>query len=117
MYRFDRNDLHTFCISMCDLLYNVIGKYETLLEKFRSVLAQLEYQHQINLWHMHLYVPEVHPATDMGFCEREDEGHVFKVNTYNFEVYISVMGLIIYVPVDMHLSVSFSTYSSALARA
>ena len=27
----------------------------------------------------HLYVPEVHPLTGAGFCEREDEGHVFKV--------------------------------------
>ena len=27
----------------------------------------------------HLYVPEVHPVTGMHFCEREDEGHVFKV--------------------------------------
>jgi len=24
-------------------------------------------------------VPEVHPLTGKGFCEREDEGHVFKV--------------------------------------
>lgn len=28
----------------------------------------------------HLYVPEVHPDTQMMFCEREDEGHVFKVS-------------------------------------
>jgi len=27
----------------------------------------------------HLYVPEIHPITGMEFCEREDEGHVFKV--------------------------------------
>ena len=27
----------------------------------------------------HLYVPEVHPITSVGFCEMEDEGHVFKV--------------------------------------
>ena len=27
----------------------------------------------------HLHVPEVHPLTGVLFCEREDEGHVFKV--------------------------------------
>ena len=26
----------------------------------------------------HLYIPEVHPITNVGFCEMEDEGHVFK---------------------------------------
>ena len=26
-----------------------------------------------------LYVPEIHPVTGVGFCEREDDGHVFKV--------------------------------------
>ena len=53
----------------------------------RSILSQLDYYWQINSWHDqgvpfkdHLYVPEVHPATGLHFCEREDEGHVFKVN-------------------------------------
>ena len=31
----------------------------------------------------HLHVPEVHPLTGVLFCEREDEGHVFKVVIYN----------------------------------
>ena len=51
-----------------------------------SILAQLDYQHQVNSWHAqgvpfkdHLYVTEVHPETGVAFCEREDEGHVFKV--------------------------------------
>ena len=63
-----------------------VGKDETRVEKLRSILAQIEYRHQINLWcskgvpfNKHLYVPEVHPSTGMKFCEREDEGHVFKV--------------------------------------
>ena len=62
------------------------GKDETRVEKFRSVLAQLEYRYQVNDWHSkgipfkdHLYVPEVHPLTGAEFCEREDEGHAFKV--------------------------------------
>ena len=62
------------------------GKDETKAEKLRSILAQLEYRHQINSWQMkgvpfkdHLYVPEIHPITGVGFCEREDDGHVFKV--------------------------------------
>ena len=49
-------------------------------------MAQLEYQYQINLLNSkgipfkeHLYVPEVHPITGVEFCEREDDGHVFKV--------------------------------------
>ncbi|XP_065893229.1 uncharacterized protein [Dysidea avara] len=61
------------------------GKDETRVEKLRSLLAQLEYKYLINDWHSkgvpfkdHLYVPEVHPLTGAGFCEREDEGHVFK---------------------------------------
>jgi len=64
----------------------LLGKDETKVEKLRSVLAQLEYKYKINDWHSkgipfkdHLYVPEVHPLTGKGFCEREDEGHVFKV--------------------------------------
>ena len=46
----------------------------------------MEYQYQVNLFHSkgipfnnHLCVPEVHPITGKGFCEREDEGHIFKV--------------------------------------
>ena len=52
----------------------------------RSILAQLEYVFQINHWEdqgvpfkTHLHVPECHPVTKTLFCEREDEGHVFKV--------------------------------------
>lgn len=36
----------------------------------------------------HLHVPEVHPLTGVLFCEREDEGHVFKVVTTIFVLYI-----------------------------
>lgn len=63
-----------------------IGKDETTTEKLRSLLAQLEYKYQVNLYHSkwipfkdHLYVPEVHPITEVAFCKREDEGHIFKV--------------------------------------
>ncbi|XP_065911420.1 uncharacterized protein [Dysidea avara] len=61
------------------------GKDETKAEKLKSILAQLEYKHQVDLWKSkgvpfkeHLYVPEIHPKTGLGFCEREDEGHVLK---------------------------------------
>ena len=54
----------------------------------RSIMAQLEYTYQINTWHTkgvpfkhHVYVPEIHPTTGIEFCEREDEGHAFKVST------------------------------------
>ena len=72
-----------------------IGKDETKVEKLRSILAQLEYAHSVNLLHSkgahfkdHLYVPEVHPITGIEFCEREDEGHIFKVHACkNIRVY------------------------------
>jgi len=64
----------------------LLGKDETMVEKLKSILAQLEYKYQVDLWQSkdvpfrdHLYVPEVHPDTGLGFCEREDEGHVLKV--------------------------------------
>ena len=55
-------------------------------DKLRSILAQMEYTFLINHWEnrgvpfkTHLHVPEEHPITGQVFCEREDEGHVFKV--------------------------------------
>lgn len=52
----------------------------------RSSLSQLDFTYQVNQWYSngvpfkhHLYVPEIHPDTSTEFCEREDEGHVFKV--------------------------------------
>ena len=65
----------------------VLGKDETKPEMLRSILAQLDYQHQVNSWHAqsvefkdYLYVPEVYPETKLPFCDHEDEGHVFKVS-------------------------------------
>ena len=67
--------------------FSTPGRDETELEKLRSILIQMEYQYQVNNWHAHgvpfkdhLHVPEVHPDTQMMFCKREDEGHVFKVS-------------------------------------
>lgn len=69
--------------------YISTGKTETKVEKLRSIMAQLEYTYQINQFSLkgvpfneHLYVPEIHPSTKVGFCEREDEAHVFKVCVY-----------------------------------
>ena len=68
--------------------HSSVGKDESTVEKLRSIMAQLEYTYQINTWHIkgvpfkhHVYVPEIHSTTGIEFCEREDEGHVFKVNT------------------------------------
>ena len=36
----------------------------------------------------HLHVSEVHPLTGVLFCEREDEGHVFKVVITIFVLYM-----------------------------
>ena len=70
----------------------IFRKDETKAEKLCSILAQLEYKHQKDTFNMkgipfinHLYVPEIHPLTQTGFCEREDEGHVLKV-THVFQV-------------------------------
>jgi len=56
---------------MLDFVYP--GKDETKTEKLRS---QLEYKHQIETFNeqgvpfkQHLYVPEIHPITQTGFCE------------------------------------------------
>jgi len=53
-----------------------IRKDETKAEKLRSILAQLEYAHTVNLFHSkgvhfkdYLYVPEIHPITGVDFCE------------------------------------------------
>ena len=65
-----------------------IGKTESTADKLRSVLAQLEFSYRIRHYHdivgvpfrYHLYVPEAHTITNLPICEREDEGHVFKVS-------------------------------------
>ena len=68
-----------------EILFSV-GKDETKVDKLRSIMAQLEYKHQIDLFSSkgipfkeHMYVPEVHPITQVGFCEREGEAHILKV--------------------------------------
>lgn len=72
-----------------------IGRKETEEDMLRSILSQLDYRWQINSWlergvnfKDHLYVPEVHPETGLHFCEREDEGHVFKVCKFYVHVQI-----------------------------
>lgn len=65
----------------------ISGRKQQLIDDLRSILAQLEFTFEVRKWDMqgvpfrtHLYVPEEHPLTGVGFCEREDEGHVFKVS-------------------------------------
>ena len=81
--------------------YVHLGKDETKPAMLRSILAQMEYQYRICYYHdekgvpfrTHLYVPEAHPDTGQGFCEREDEGHVFKVYIIYliYKVYTSIL--------------------------
>ena len=33
-----------------------------------------------------MYVPEVHPITGYEFCEREDKGHILKVNKFSDKI-------------------------------
>lgn len=75
-------------VCTCILLFYVnVDKTETSM-MLRAILAQREFTYIVNEWHRkgipfrdHLYVPEVHPDTGVEFCEREDEGHVFKVSS------------------------------------
>ena len=59
---------------------------ETYEDKLRSIVAQLEYSHQVSEYdragvpfRTYMYVLEVHPITGMEFHEREDDAHVLKV--------------------------------------
>ena len=72
----------------------LLGEDETTVNKVRSILAHLEYTHQIRKWNdsgvpfrTYIYVPEVHPLLGTEFHEREDEGHVFKVININLCAY------------------------------
>ncbi len=76
------------CMVNINFLFHLyfIDEDEGLVEKLRSILAQLEYSHEIKEWDkkgipfsQFFYVPEVHPETSQHFLEREDEAHVFKV--------------------------------------
>ena len=65
---------------------NFQGKDEDDTSILRSILAQLEYSHQIRSWddkgvpfRTYMYVPEVHSVTKCEFHEREDFAHVLKV--------------------------------------
>ena len=53
---------------------------ETHDDKIRSVVAQVEYSHQVRKASVpYLYVPEVHPISGMELHEREDDAHVLKI--------------------------------------
>ena len=63
-----------------------LGKKEDLVDMLRSILAQLEYCHQVCTWdekgvpfRTYMYVPEVHTVTNSVYHEREDFAHVLKV--------------------------------------
>ena len=54
--------------------------------KLKSILAQMDYVHQIQTWqssgipfNLYMYVPEKHPITDDTFYEHEDAAHLLKV--------------------------------------
>ena len=59
------------------------GEAETITDKMRSILAQLEFKCQILKWErkgvpfrQHIYAPEIHPVSKEVLCEMEDEAHV-----------------------------------------
>ena len=69
--------------------FYIAGEEEDDVDILRSILAQLEYRHQVCSWdekgvpfRTFMYVPEVHPITNKVFHEREDFGHVLKVHVF-----------------------------------
>lgn len=63
-----------------------LGKEEDETDMLRSILAQYEYSSKVKQYcadgvHFdnHLHIPEVHKLTGEVVCQREDEGHLFKV--------------------------------------
>ena len=50
-----------------------------------------QYDNSGVLFRTHLYVPKLHPDSGDIFLEREDEGHVLKV-----QLYIDIVGMYIY---------------------
>lgn len=71
---------------MYTILHTHVGVSESFDDQMRSILAQLEYRHTINMYEeggvpfrTYMYVLEAHPATNVLFCEREDDAHLLKV--------------------------------------
>lgn len=69
------------------------GKEEDQADMLKSVLAQFEFTALVRQYvqdgvafDTHLHVPEVHQCTGAVVCQREDEGHLFRVN---FGIYCS----------------------------
>ncbi len=63
-----------------------LDEEEDIADKLRAILSQFEFASSVMSWDENgvpfctrLYVPEVHQITHSVFHEREDEGHVFKV--------------------------------------
>ena len=76
---------HSYIVS--DVCLYLDGESESLDDKLRSILAQMEFTHVVRSWDQkgvpfrtYIYVPEEHPELGTVFHEREDEGHVYKVN-------------------------------------
>ena len=73
-----------FCVH-----YFVLGQLEDEAGMMPSILAQLDFSHEICRWdrsgvpfRQHMYVPENHPQTSERFDDREDEPRVLKVFTF-----------------------------------
>ena len=64
----------------------LLGVKEDFADEARSVLAQLDFRHRVQEissrgipFREHLHVPEVSKYTGQVLCNRENEGHIFKV--------------------------------------
>ena len=68
---------------------------EEMVDKLRSILAQLEFSQIIRNYNdkgvpftTHLHVPEIHPETGLTWYEREDPAHVLKVRHHCYIIYL-----------------------------
>ena len=69
--------VHTTCIVDEHNNFCILDKEkEDIVDKLKSILAQLEYTHEIRKWqeasvpfHIHFYVPECHPEIGETFLE------------------------------------------------
>ena len=78
-----------------------IGKEEDEADMLRSILAQFEYSLRVKQhcsdgvpFDKYLHIPETHKLTGTVVCQREDEGHLFKVYSSSCSILIKILLII-----------------------
>ena len=75
-----------------------LGKEEDKADMLRSILAQFEYSSKVKQYcadgvsfDKHLHIPEEHKLAGNVMCQREDEGHLFKVQFFLVIIFSSIV--------------------------